>query len=59
MSLIWRLPTQKSNNRINKFHEKLLRLITTDQYSSFEILLQNSKGITIHQKKLQVLMTSL
>ena len=47
-------PTRKSNNLINKFHERLLRLITTDQNSSFETLLQN---ITMHQKNLQVLMT--
>ena len=40
-----------------KVHEKSLRFITNDENSSFEILLQNNKDITVHQRNLQILTT--
>ena len=48
--------SRQSKNLISKVHESSLRLITNDQNSSFETLLQNNKDITIHQKDLQILM---
>ena len=49
--------SRRSNNLINKVHERLLRLITNDESSSFETLLQNINDITVHQRNLQILMT--
>ena len=49
--------SRRSNNLINKVHERSLRLITNDENSSFETLLQNINDITVHQKNLQILMT--
>ena len=48
--------SRQSKNLISKVHESSLRLITNDQNSSFETLLQNNKDITIHQRDLQILM---
>ena len=42
-----------------KRYSETSRLITNDQNSSFEILLQNNKDITVHQIKLQILMTEI
>ena len=55
--LIWMFSSRQSNNLINKVHERSLRLITNDENSSFETLLQNNKDITVHQRNLQILMT--
>ena len=49
--------SRRSNNLINKVHERSLRLITNDENSSFETLLQNINDITVHQRNLQILMT--
>ena len=49
--LIWIFYSRQSNNLINKAHERSLSLITNDENSSFETLLQSNKDITVHQKK--------
>ena len=48
--------SRQSKNLISKVHENSLRLITNDQNSNFETLLQNNKDITVHQRDLQILM---
>ena len=55
--IIWMFSSRRSNNLINKVHERSLRLITNDENSSFETLLQNINDITVHQINLQILMT--
>ena len=55
--IIWKFSSRRSNNLINKVHERSLRLITNDENSSFETLLQNINDITVHQRNLQILMT--
>ena len=54
---IWMFSSRRSNDLINKVHERSLRLITNDENSSFETLLQNINDITVHQRNLQILMT--
>ena len=55
--IIWMFSSRRSNNLINKVHERSLRLNTNDENSSFETLLQNINDITVHQRNLQILMT--
>ena len=55
--IIWMFSSRTSNNLINKAHDRSLRLITNDENSSFETLLQNINDITVHQRNLQILMT--
>ena len=50
--IIWMFSSRLSNNLINKVHERSLRLITNDQNSSFETLLQNINDITVHQRNI-------
>ena len=46
--------SRKSNNLLNKVHERSLSLITNDENSSFETLLQSNKDTTVYQRKLQI-----
>ena len=55
-ALIWMFPSRKSNNLINKVHERSLRIVSGDNHISFKSLLSKCKEITIHQINLQVLM---
>ena len=45
------------NNKINKLHERALRLIYCDHTSTFEELLDKDDSVTIHQKNIQALAT--
>ena len=45
------------NNKINKLHERALRVIYKDETSSFETLLHRDATFTIHERNLQKLAT--
>ena len=47
------------NKRINKIHEKSLRLVYIDNISSFDELLVKDNCVTIHDRNLQVLATEI
>ena len=50
---------RKLNQRINKIHERALRLAYKDHNSSFLDLLEKDNSVTIHTKNLQVLATEI
>ena len=47
------------NKKINKLHERALRLIYCDHSSNFQELLQRENSVTIHQKNIQTLASML
>ena len=47
------------NNRINKIHERALRLVYQNKNLSFSELLELDNAVTIHQRNLQVLVTEI
>ena len=55
--LVWMFHKRELNNRINRLHERSLRLVYQEQSSllSFEELLLIDKSVTIHQRNLQFL----
>ena len=57
--LVWMNHSRKLNNRINKIHERALRVAYDDNLSSFRDLLIKDKSVTIHVKNLQVLVTEM
>ena len=53
--LIWMCHNRTYNNKINRLHERCLRLIYNDKRSSFEDLLKKDNSVSIHHKNLQAL----
>ena len=58
-SLVWMCNSRILNNKINKLHERALRLVYDDRQSTFEELLSIDKSVTIHHRNVQVLATEL
>ena len=54
--LIWKFYSSILNNRINRLHERALRLVYMDYEFIFEELLLKDNSLTIHQRNLQNLM---
>ena len=57
--LIWMFCDRQMNNRINRIHEKSLRLAYDDYESSFQNLLEKDNSTSIHDKNLQLLLTEI
>ena len=53
--LIWMFHNRIMNNKINRLHERCMRLIYADKTSSFEEQLEQVKSISIHTRNLQML----
>ena len=53
--LVWMFHSRGLNNRINKIHEKALRLVYSDNQSTFSELLIKDSSMTIHERNLQPL----
>ena len=49
------LLSRKLNTRINKLHERALRIVYKDNGSSFEDLLMKDNSVTIHERNIQTL----
>ena len=53
--LTWMFHSQKLNNRINKIHEKSLRIVYKDTVSTFDELLKIDNSFKIHERNIQTL----
>ena len=47
--------SRKLNNRINKIHERALRIVYQDEQSSYHDLLKKDESFTIHERNIQTL----
>ena len=54
--LIWMFYGRKINNRINRLHERALRIVYDDYSSSFEELLEKDNSVCIHHQNIHRLM---
>ena len=54
--LIWMFHDRATNNRTNCIHERALRIVYRDIKSSFDELLLKDNLVSVHQRKLQLLM---
>ena len=57
--LIWMFHSRIMNIKINRLHERYMRLIYGDKTSSFEELLEQDKSVSIHTRNLQILATEM
>ena len=53
--LLWMCHSRTINRKINRLHERALRVVYTDKNSTFEELLDKDKSFTIHDRNLQKL----
>ena len=53
--LVWMFHDRASSNKINKFHERALRIIHKDRTSNFQDLLDKSNSVSVHSRNLQLL----
>ena len=53
--LVWMFHSRKLNNRINKIHERALRIVYNDDLSSFDELLNRDSSFTIHSRNIQAI----
>ena len=53
--LVWMFHSRILNAKINKLHERALRLVYKNDNLTFEQLLENDKSMTIHDRNLQKL----
>ena len=51
--LIWMFHNRTLNNKINRLHERTVRLVYNDHESSFEELLLIDNSLTIHERNIQ------
>ena len=57
--LILMFHNRTPNNKINRIHERALRIVYRDKTSNFTELLQKDNAVTVHQKHLQALATEI
>ena len=53
--LVWMFHSRTLNNRINRIHERALRIVYQDIESSFADLLSKDNSFTIHERNIQTL----
>ena len=53
--LIWMFHSRTLNDKINKLHERTLRLVYKDDNLTFQQLLEKDKSVTIHERNIQKL----
>ena len=57
--VIWMCHSRALNNKINRLHERCLRIIYNDKTSTFKELLEKDKSLSIHCRNIQVLATEM
>ena len=57
--LVWMFHSRSINNKINRLHERVLRIVYNDFKSSFKNLLEKDETVSIHVKNFQKLVTEM
>ena len=53
--LVWMFHSRTINNKINRLHERALRLVYSDYNSNFDELLKKNESCSIHDRNVQTL----
>ena len=57
--LVWMFHSRALNNRINRLHERALRLVYKEPHLTFQELLDKDNSFTIHHRNVQKLATEI
>ena len=57
--LVWMCHGRANNDKINRLHERCLRIMYSDKQSSFETLLEKDDSVSVHNQNLQILATEM
>ena len=57
--LIWMFHDRNLNAKLNKIHERPLRIVLKDTHADYEALLKLDNAVSIHQRNLQYLLTEI
>ena len=57
--LVWMYHSRTLNNRINRLHERALRLVYTDPSLTFDKLLRKDNSFQVHHRNLQIFVTEM
>ena len=53
--LVWMCHSRALNSRINRIHERALRIVYNDYTGTFNMLLEKDKSFTVHERNIQTL----
>ena len=53
--LIWMCHSRENNNKVNRLHERCLRIIYNDKRSSFNVHLEKDGSVSIHERNIKIL----
>ena len=56
---VWMCYSRTNNSKINRLHERCLRLVYNDKQSSFNELLEKDGSVSIHMRNIQILATEM
>ena len=57
--LIWMCHSRENSNKINRLHERCLRIIYNDKKLSFNALLEKDGSVSIHERNIKILATEM
>ena len=57
--LVWICHSRTNNNKINRLHERCLRIVYNDKESSFNDLLEKDGSVSIQMRNTQILATEM
>ena len=57
--LIWMCYSLENNNKMNRLHERCLRITCNDKRSSFNTLLEKDVSVSIHERNIKILTTEI
>ena len=57
--LVWMFHSRTDNIKINRLHERCLRIVYNDKQSSFNKLLEKDGSVSIHMRNIQILATEM
>ena len=57
--LIWIFHDRNLNAKVNKIHERALRIVYKDTHADYEALMKLGNAVSVHQRNLKYVMTEI